>query len=379
MPRANNGPRLKRNSFGIWEIRWPENGRTRRRSTGTQDHGFAQKVLANFILLDERERVLPGEGGPLLVCEALGDPDAPGSDYWHEHVVPNVVDKTAARYARDKLVKHFGPIAVKDISPRDVDTYVNKRRAGELGRPSVNHTISRELSVLNAAINHAVKARRLARGDQPFIRLPGTSQPRDRWLTEDQANALLAAALEPQNRQLDKTKLPRVYLFVALALATASRKCALLEMTWEQIDFAGDMIHLNPRGRAQTKKRRPRVPISDELRPVLERAWREAGGVGNPDGTRRKRVLAPFDGVRTVFANAVRRAKLPRWVTPHVLRHTWATWAAQSGMDLWKIAGVLGDSLTTVTRTYAHHHPDHLRDAVNNVRPSRRPKLRIVA
>ena len=52
-------------------------------------------------------------------------------------------------------------------------------------------------------------------------------------------------------------------------------------------------------------------------------------------------------------------------ITPHTLRHSWATQAARAGVSMWEIAGVLGDTIATVSRVYAHHSPDHLRSAVN--------------
>jgi integrase len=52
-------------------------------------------------------------------------------------------------------------------------------------------------------------------------------------------------------------------------------------------------------------------------------------------------------------------------VTPHVLRHTAATHMARAGVPLWKIAGILGNSIAMVEKVYAKHCPDGLRDAVN--------------
>ena len=40
-----------------------------------------------------------------------------------------------------------------------------------------------------------------------------------------------------------------------------------------------------------------------------------------------------------------------------------ATWLARAGVDLWKAAGLLGMTVETLQRVYAHHHPDYLRDA----------------
>lgn len=356
MPRENKGPQLKPNEKGYYEIHWTENGRSRRSSTRSKDYSFAQKVLANFILHGEQEAA---NDGALMVLDALGDRDVPGADYWHEHVVPRVVDKETQHYAYVKLKEHFGHLAVKDIMPDHVDAYVAARRAGKIGRPSVNHTISRELSVLNAAINHAVKKRRLPKTDKPFIQLPGTSEPRDRWLTREEAMRFLTVALSHRGPHKDDGKLPRIYRFLMLALNTGSRKSALLGLKREQVKLDGGYIELNPAGRAQTKKRRPKVPISDALRPMLERTLREI-----PD--RPDAFLLDHDGdIRTAFKTARIDAELGSDVTPHTLRHTKATWMAQAGRPMFEIAGVLGDSVETVTKTYAHHHPDYLRGAVN--------------
>lgn len=372
MPKANTGPKLETNECGVYEIRWTEGGRSRRKSTRSANLQFAQQVLAAFLTIDEREKRRAADA-PLLVMDALGDPDEPdGSDYWHEHVLPNVVDKVSARMAIKKLHQHFGQLAIADIMPGDVDDYVKDRRAGRLGRPSVNHTISKELSFLNAAITHAVKKRRLPKGDTPFIELPGTSPPRERWLVIDELNKLLDAARWPSGpRAGSKDKLPRVYRFIALAYGTAGRKTSVQELQRYQVNRERGIIDLNKKGRAQTTKRRPKVPISDWLRPIVDRILEQIPD--DPDA-----YLLDHPGcIYTAFDRAVERAGLSDDVTPHVLRHTRATHMAQAGTDLWKIAGVLGDTLATVEKTYAHHHPDYLRDAIN-AGPAVSQPLRVV-
>jgi integrase len=370
MPKPNCGPRLEPNERGIYEIRWTENGRSKRRSTRTSDIAFAQKVLGAFLTLEEQQQRIVAAEAPLLVMDVLGDPDADdGEDYWHEHVLPNCVDKERPKYDLAKLHKHFGAMAVKDIAPADVRAYAKARRTGKLGRPSVNHTISRELATLNAAIVHAVKERRLAPGDKPFIELQGTSPPRDRWLDHGEAERLIAAAAERVDPHAPKERPTRVLRFTMLALETASRKTALLELKRKQVDLAHGLIYLNPHGRQQTNKRRPPVPISSKLRPILEQTLNDL-----PDDPEAY-VLDHPGCIRTAFENCVERAGLSRDVTPHVLRHTKATWMAQARRDMWEIAGLLGDSIATVTKTYAHHHPDYLRDAVE-ARPT--PQLRVV-
>jgi integrase len=62
--------------------------------------------------------------------------------------------------------------------------------------------------------------------------------------------------------------------------------------------------------------------------------------------------------VRKSFAAAAKAAGIDRHITPHVLRHTAATWAMQRGVNVWDAAGRLGMSPEVLERVYGHHHPD---------------------
>ena len=76
----------------------------------------------------------------------------------------------------------------------------------------------------------------------------------------------------------------------------------------------------------------------------------------------------PVRSVRKAFAAAVQAAGLDGLgITPHALRHTAATWAMQSGGDLWQIAGFLGMTVEMLERVYGHHHPDFQREAAEAV------------
>jgi len=353
MPRKNRGPYLDTSPDGYYEIRWTDAGRSRRRSTRTRDFQQAQKVLANFILLGEREALVANDDGPITVGECL-------AAYLQEHVDAKVAGKETANFAVAKLVQYFGPMAPRDILPSHVREFIAQRRKGRIGKPSGDATINRDLTVLTAALNHAVKAKRLTPSDMPTIEKLPPPPAKDRWLTHDEAARLFAAARLTWDWKkaewITPAKLPRVYKFIALALGTASRKTALLELRRDQVDLERRMIYLNPPGRRQTKKRRPPVPISDDLLPIMQSIVDEADTA----------LLLGPGSIRTAFESAVKRAGL-KGVTPHTLRHTWATWAAQGGVPLTDIAGVLGDTYATVERNYLHHCPEHLRGAVNSV------------
>jgi integrase len=325
---------------GIFYIHWTErapgatSSRSKRATTGTRNRKEAEVVLAGFILEGGRRK-----DGDMQICAAL-------DDYWLDHA-QKVESADRIFIIIRHLKAHFGETLVGDLDR----TLMNRYYVARAGEGIAEGTIRREAATLVAAINHVVREKKLDKVLVPHIALPPEPPAKDRWLTQEEARRLREACND----------LP-IRLFVELALGTASRKRALETLTWFQVDMERRLIDLNPAGRRQTAKRRPRVPISDELYPWLAKAraaWPKS-----------EYVLGDRLRIQDRFETVVRRAGLynedrARNVTPHTLRHTWATWACQAGVDLWQVAGVMGDTLVTVERKYAHHHPDYLRDAVN--------------
>jgi integrase len=83
---------------------------------------------------------------------------------------------------------------------------------------------------------------------------------------------------------------------------------------------------------------------------VLERAYSERASVY---------VLDHPGDIRASFETLVKASGL-KDVTPHVLRHTWATRAAQAGVPMREIADWLGDTIQTVERHYYKRSPHYL-------------------
>jgi integrase len=72
----------------------------------------------------------------------------------------------------------------------------------------------------------------------------------------------------------------------------------------------------------------------------------------------------PVESVRKGFEAAVCASGLGKEVTPHILRHTCATWLMQRGVNLWAAAGFLGMTVQQLEQGYGHHHPEYQEQAV---------------
>ena len=73
--------------------------------------------------------------------------------------------------------------------------------------------------------------------------------------------------------------------------------------------------------------------------------------------------------LRRRFDALVRAAGLPTGITPHAMRHTFATELLEGGADLRSVQELLGHSSLSTTQIYTHLTPDRLRDAIRQAHP----------
>jgi integrase len=203
-------------------------------------------------------------------------------------------------------------------------------------------TIKRGMGAAKAAINWAWNNGDLER-PVPFLRLP-EGPVRERVLTIDEMAQLWDGEM-PEH----------VRVFLALAIATAARPEALLQLTTLQGDLDRGTINLNPPGRMQTKKRRPILPMPNWLRPWIEAsdgpliAWR-----GKPV----RKIAAAFQTVRDA-------AGFEPDVTAYTIRHTIATELAARSVPELEIAALMGHRMPSsqTTGRYLHVAPERLVNA----------------
>lgn len=227
-------------------------------------------------------------------------------------------------------------------------------------------TARRELAVLSAALTWAWRNRVL--NEHIPVRLPPKGQPRQRHLTRSEAARLLAGALGwdrvtgRRNRLRINRHLAR---FILIALYTGTRHRAVLELQWMPnttggwVDLAAGVLYRRAEMAAEGPKPRPAIPIAPRLTAHLQR-WRRltARHVIEHNGTAvRHQLQSSWRGARKL-------AGLDAAVTPHILRHTCASWMLQAGVPMWTVAGVLGATEEVVRTTYGHHATEYLRDAV---------------
>lgn len=298
-------------------------GKTQRQSLRTADLSEARRRLADLLKRPSGETV--GE----LVASYLTDKDK---------TAIRAVDLRGAWKQAERTFGHLRP----DQITRDLCRAYRDQRYAAGRKPN---TVRKELEVVRAALNFHKK------GASAVFELPRPPPPKERYLTQGEARSLLKAC----------RPVPHMRVFVALSLATAARQSALLELTWDRVDLArGRITFALGDSEDQDRKRRATVPMNKRARRYL-RLLKKAATCPYVIEWGGHRVLS----VKKGFAAACSRAGLSG-VTPHILRHTAASWMAEKGVDMFRISKFLGHTNTKITEErYAKLHPDFLADAAD--------------
>ena len=350
-------PRIKKAKNGIWYVHFSGSQRDEKSSLRTKDQKEADERFKGWLEQDFLEKAM---------CE---DPTISFClDLWMEQWIQgNMLSEVRYPSVVNNLKCHFGDKTVSKIEMEDSKEYAVLRRSGVIGtKPAAEGTIRHELVKLRACLRFMMervepRERRIDPKQVPYIVLPKNSPPRELVLTREQLQLLYGYCMEDFARVGSRHQGPAGWLtrearFVILAIETAARKTALLELTWDLVDMDRRILQLNPVGREQTSKSRPTIRMSSKLMMMLERIY----------PLRKNDMILD---TKTEITHGLKRilndVGITEDVSPHTFRHTWATHASEEGVPMKKIAKFLGDSEETVRKNYEHLSPDFLDDVVD--------------
>ncbi|MEM0908198.1 MAG: site-specific integrase [Pseudomonadota bacterium] len=304
-----------------YHVIWSENGSTRRISLGTSNEQEAARLFEIFLADLNR----PQETDIETLWNACRE------DFGERHT------GTWMKHGWKGLQPTFGHLHPGDVTREHCRQHIARRQNDGVS-PA---TIYAELKHLRLALNWAAKHEFIDR--VPYIHLPPSPPPRDRFLTRAEAEKLLTGFDAPHAK-----------LFTIVGLQTAARTEAILELTWDRVDFDTGVVNLLV-DTGLRRKRRAKPPMTRTLREALvtARSVAETEWVIEFRGK-------PVKSIRKAFRRATERAGLED-VTPHVLRHTAAVWMANNGVSMEIIGDMLGHSdVRTTRKVYAKFTPEYV-------------------
>jgi tyrosine recombinase XerC len=222
-------------------------------------------------------------------------------------------------------------------------------------------SIGRKLSTLRSFYRFLVREGLLKVNPTLAVSTPKLAKHLPQFLTEEEVASLIDRVL-PRDR--DDAKALRDKAIIETFYSTGMRISELVGLSLEDVDFIGGIVKVFGKG----KKERI-VPIGETalqaIRAYLSARKTEARPVFL--NLRGKRITDR--GVRGIVDHYLRLASLKHGVSPHTLRHSFATHLLNRGADLRSVQELLGHANLATTQIYTHLTTDKLKHVYDHAHP----------
>jgi integrase/recombinase XerD len=276
-----------------------------------------------------------------------------------------VARNTVAAYGRDlaDLAAHLEPkgLAVHDAEADDIVDWIEQlRRAGR--RPS---TVARRLAAARGFFRHLGREGRLGRDPTEHIERPRLPRPLPKTLSREAAAALVEAPDASTPRGIrDRTLLELLY-------ASGLRASECLGLSLGDVNLTAGYVQCT--GKAGKERM---VPVGEEaltwvqryiaaVRPRLVAGRRDPKHLFVGPGGKALTRQALWQIVR----RAARRAGLRARVSPHTLRHCFASHLLEGGADLRAVPTMLGHADIGTTQIYTLVDRQYLHEVYRTFHP----------
>lgn len=276
---------------------------------------------------------------------------------------------TLSNYRRDverylDWLADTGKTDLGEVVSTDLEDYVaDLRRGGEGKKGLAASSASRALVVARGlhkfAVSEGVVAADVAAGVSP----PKLGEKLPDTLSIDEVGMLLDACPDETPTQLrDKALLEILY-------ATGARISEVLALVVDDIAETRDFIKVTGKGDKQRV-----VPVGGAAQRALE-AYLVRGRPALSAGKSHAVFLNKRGGALsrqsawTIIKDAASRAGLDKEISPHTMRHSFATHLLEGGADVRTVQELLGHASVTTTQIYTHVTPENLREVWTSSHP----------
>lgn len=266
------------------------------------------------------------------------------------------------QYLRDEHCNGVAP------GPQGIDSLAVRGFVAHLMRSGLSKTsVARKLSSVRSFLRHAVRDGRIEVNAAEGIPTPRTPKPLPRTLTVDEAFALLEAIGGDDIASI------RDRAILELLYAAGLRVSELVGLDLKDLDLTGALVRALGKGNKERL-----VPFGGQALKALKK-WLSASAPLRERGADADALFLNLRGgrltdrsVRRILNSRLREAAIHAKLSPHDLRHSFATHMLGSGADLRAIQELLGHASLSTTQRYTHVNADALMRVYDKAHPRAR-------
>jgi integrase/recombinase XerD len=252
-----------------------------------------------------------------------------------------------------------------DVTPADLSAFVSELATGREGhKPVAPATLQRKIACLRSFYRHLRRDQILEHDPTSELRPPRSKGRLPKVLSRDEVATLLA---QPRGNSAAAVR-DRALLETMYACGLRASEAIALELS--ELDLEAGILRAHGKG---SKERI--VPIGSKaietLRAYIESARPRLVGIRDEPHVfvNLRGVGLSRQGLYKIVQRHARTAGLERKMSPHTLRHSFATHLLAGGCDLRSLQEMLGHADIGTTQIYTHLSADRLRDVYFDAHP----------
>lgn len=232
------------------------------------------------------------------------------------------------------------------------------------------NTVARKIASIRTFYKFLYRERKVDSNPAMNLNAPKRTKSLPKFLTPDEIESIL------NNVKIETPSGYRNRAILELLWATGMRVSELAGLNFGDLNLNNNEIRVFGKG---AKERI--ILVTDRAKLYLERYIDTARplipkGYKVPDTSENSPVFINNTGfrlqtktIRNVINDIVEKIELPKKVTPHVFRHSFATHLIENGADLRIVQELLGHASISNTQIYTHVSTQHLKDVYNEAHP----------
>jgi site-specific recombinase XerD len=268
--------------------------------------------------------------------------------------------RSAAEATRRAYANDVGQLAAwadsMDREPVSLDHRDLRRFAAVLSERGISKAgVARKLAAIRAFYGALIRAGKAGANPADLVATPKQDRKLPRVLSREEMQTLLNGI--PTGTPLEK----RDRAMLELAYSCGLRAEEVVNLNTDSPDFDGERLRIEGKG-GKTRLVPMGEPAQAALTLYLERGRHALAGAGTENAllvSKSGRRLHPSD-VRRRLERWVREAAIAGGVSPHALRHSFATHLLEGGADLRSIQELLGHASLSTTQVYTQVEPSWL-------------------
>jgi integrase/recombinase XerC len=251
------------------------------------------------------------------------------------------------------------------VSARDIDHLLLRRYLAGLSKDNRKSSIGRKLAAIRSFFRFLLRRGIIEKNPAELIATPKKEQQLPFHLDIDQATTLMEAPDDEQKYAL------RDRAILELLYSSGLRVSELTGLNIGELDLAAGMVRVTGKGGKERI-----VPVGSRALEALQKYLDQR----SDDTTRGALFLNTRGGrinrrsvARIVDVHVIRIAAFKQ-ISPHTLRHTFATHMLEGGADLRAIQELLGHASLSTTQKYTHVNIDRLMEVYDKAHPKAHTK-----